>query len=517
MLSILLAVTVAGALRLSEVMPDPSRVDDSRGEYVEVENPGANPFVGRFRLVIAGKDTIPVALDTIAPGGFWILSKVLESDNGGFRADLAIPNGWTLANSAGRVSLLDEAGTEIDSFGWTASTSGAAIERCPDGRWKPSTTTYGAGDRGTPGSPNSCDPTPRPLEGSVDSFFRRGDSLQVVVRNRGLDAWNGRTLRWTKDGDVVRTDSLFLASGASRALGHQLPAGGDPRTHWVARLPKDVRPTDDSLGLWVRDSAGEVVISEIQPANEGPEWIELAQGLDAAFPIGGWTIGGQSPRGVVPAGAAVPAAGRLVLSSDCAALKALVGVSTLACAEPSPWPRLSSEEDAISLRDADGGLWDSVAWNRAAWGAWPKGKTRERQNPTPFGGAESWLPSAMDGGTPGYGPADASGWTDGTAAGRSFRIRSRRVRPGDAATPLRMEIAGPREEELRIDLYDMGRRHVMGLHDGLPPRGGILNWDGRDPRGRDAKPGVYVVVAEFGPSRKPTWKAKEWIVVSPSR
>ena len=248
-----------------------------------------------------------------------------------------------------------------------------------------------------------------------------------------------------------------------------------------------------------------------------PEWVELAQGLGEAFAMGGWTLGDQAPRGIIPPGTMLPASGRLVLSANCAALKALVGVSTLPCAEPSPWPRLSVEEDRISLRDADGATWDSIQWDRAAWGAWPKGRTRERQELTPFGGAEGWLPSAFDGGTPGYGPTEAPGWNDGASGAHSFRIASRRVRPGDPASTLRMEVAGPREEEMRVDLYDMGRRSLIRLHEGNPPRGGVLVWDGRDGRGRNMRPGVYIVVAEFGSTRSPAWKVKEWIVVSPSR
>lgn len=504
------------ALRISELMPDPSRVEDTRGEYVEIENPDAAAYVGGWRLV-AGKDTVKVALDTIRPGGYRVLGKVLEADNGGFHPDLAIPGGWGLANENGRVELLDGSGRRLDAASWTTSASGFALERCSDATWKNSTATFGLGDRGTPGTPNSCDDAPRAVEGAVDSFVRVGDSLRVVVRNRGLESWSGRVLRWRDGLADARFDTLSLANGRSIALIHRLPPTMPHRTRWTVHLPQDVRPADDSLGLWVRDAAGTAVIAEIQPAEAGPEWVEIAQALDDKLPLGGWSLGAGNARGVLPADAVVPAAGRLVLSSDCAALKARVGVSTLPCAEPSPWPRLANDEDELVLRDADGGLWDSVAWNRAQWGAWPKGKTRERQDLTPFGSAEDWLPSASDGGTPGYGPTDAPGWTDGTAAGRAFRIQSRRVRAGDVSRTLRMEISGPRDEELRIDLLDMGRRQVLRIHEGTSPRAGVVVWNGQDTRGRNVKPGVYVVVAEFGTTREPTWKAKEWIVVSPSR
>lgn len=515
MVSVLL-VTLCSALRLSELMPDPSRVEDSRGEYVEIENPDTSTYRGGWRLV-AGRDTVKIALDTIPPGGYRILGKVMESDNGGFRTDFAIPSGWGLANQDGRVELLDGAGRRLDVATWATSTAGASLERCSDGSWKISSATFGLGDRGTPGAPNTCDDAPRAIEGAVESFVRVGDTLRVVVRNRGLESWSGRILRWRDGMGDVWLDTLSIASGRSVAIARGLPSKRAIRSRWTVHLPRDVRSADDSLGLWVRDPAGEVVIAEIQPADAAPEWIEIAQRHADKLPVGGWSLGAGDVRGILPPDAVVPAAGRLVLSSDCPALKALLSVSTLPCAEPSPWPRLATEEDRLSLRDADGGIWDSVSWNRAQWGAWPKGKTRERQDLTPFGSAEGWLPSASDGGTPGYGPAEAPGWSDGSAAGRSFRIPSRRVRPGDAARALRMEIAGPRNEELRIDLFDMGRRQVLRIHEGTPPRGGVVIWSGQDARGRDVKPGVYVVLAEFGTRKEPTWKAKEWVVVSPSR
>lgn len=509
----------AATLRISEILADPLRVEDARGEFVEIENAGDDVFAGGFRIVFGGEDTVAVARDTIAARGFWILGRTLESDNGGFRPDLAVPGGWTLGNSSGEILLLDEGGRTLDRVGWSSSTQGASSERCPDGIWRTAAAVFGAGDRGSPGAPNSCDSLPREIEGQILALERSGDSLCARIRNRGTGGWARRSLEWRRGEMLARIDSLDLAGGASTRVCLALPVGRGARERWTARLPPDARPGDDTIGTWVREPEGAVVVAEIQAADGGPEWIELWQTLDQAFPVGGWSVGDGAPRGVVPPGAAIPAAGRLLLSSDCAALRAVVGVSTLPCAEPSPWPRLSVEADVLSLRDPDGGLWDSVSWNRAEWGAWPKGRTRERQELSPFGGASGWLPSAREGGTPGYGPEEAPGWSQdgGGDPARSFAIPSRRVRPGDPATPLRMRIVGPRDEELRVDLHDMGRRRVLRIHDGFPPRGGTLVWDGRDGSGHATKPGVYVVVVEFGSERKPSWRAKEWIVVSPSR
>lgn len=508
-----LAALLSGALRLSEIMVDPSSVEDVHGEYVELQARGGAVDLRGFRLALPGGDTVALPAKRLEDGAFWTLGRVFETDNGGFRPDSMHPAMKSFPNAGGAIRLLDASLVELDAHVYGRTTAGASFEACPGGDWKTSTATFGKGDRGTPGGVNSCDDAPLALEGAVIGLFRDRDTLRASIRNRGTESWVGREVSWSRDGERVRSESVDLAPGG--VVGLAQPVGRILSRHrWVVRLPSDGRPTDDSMGLWVRDAAGRLVLSEIQPADDQPEWVELAQTLDVAFPIGGWSLGDGEPRGRIPPGAVVPASGRLLLSSDCASLRALVGVSTLPCAQPSPWPRLSVVEDRISLRDADGGLWDSVSWSRAG-GAWPAKRTRERQDLSSLGDADRWLPSGTDGGTPGYGPEDAGGWSDASREAREFRVADRRFRIGDPARSLRMELRFPHGEEIRIDLHDMSRRKVLRIHQGPPPRGGVLVWDGRDGQGRDIKPGVYVVVLESGPARKPTWKAKEWIVAAP--
>lgn len=502
-----------GALRISEILVDPSAVEDVHGEYVEIQARGGAADLGGFRLVLPGGDTVVLPARTLAEGAFWTLGRVFEQDNGGFRPDTLLPTFRSFVNTGGLVRLLDPRRVQVDSFAYGRAVAGTSWEACPDGTWKTSTSVFGEGDRGTPGSVNSCDDAPLAQEGAVVSLIRVDDTLRAVVANRGTDAWVGKELAWSRDGIVVRRQVLELAPGGEAGLDHVLE-NPSARSRWTVRLEADGRPRDDSLALWVRQAAGRLVLSEIQPADDQPEWVELAQVLDAPFPIGGWTLGDNEPRGRIPGDVVVPSAGRILLSSDCATLRALAGISTLPCAQPSPWPRLSVVEDRISLRDADGALWDSVSWSRAG-GAWPKGRTRERQDLSGLGDVDRWLPSGAEGGTPGYGPEEAGGWSDGSREGREFRVAERRFRVGDPSRALRLELRFPHGEELRIDLHDMARRRILRIHQGPPPRAGVLVWNGVDAQGRDLKPGVYVVVLESGPGRKPTWRAKEWVVAAP--
>ena len=501
-----------GALRISEVMADPARVDDSRGEYVEVQARDGAVSMDGFRLVFSGRDTICLPNRILAQGSFWVLGRVGISDNGGFVPDTSLATGWGVPNSSGRIALLDPAGREVDVVTWSTAVSGSSLELCPGDVWKVSTAVFGIGDRGTPGGPNSCDDTPLALEGAVVAISQKSDSLYAVFLNRGLENWVGRSVEWIQDGEVVRTQRIDIRAGMRDTIALFLGPFRKARSRWVVRLPPDPRHVDDSMALWTRLPEGRIVFSEVQPADDAPEWVEVAQALPTALSLAGWTIGDQEPRARIPDEAILPAAGRLVLSANCAALRARIGVSTLPCTEPSPWPRLSVEADRLSLRDADQGLWDTISWSRAG-GAWAKGRTRERQHLTDSIPVDQWLPSGAEGGTPGYGPEAAQGWSDG--GGHFFGIASRRMRQGDPNQMLRMELKIPSEEALRIDLFDMGRRSVLRIHDGAPPRDGVLRWDGRDGGGQYFKPGVYVVVVETGPPKKPTWKAMEWIVVAP--
>lgn len=502
-----------GGLRISEIHVDPSAVEDVHGEYLEIQARGGAEDLRGVRILLPGGDTVRLPARTLGEGAFWTVGRVFEQDNGGFRPDTLLPAMKGFANTGGVVRLLDSRLVQVDSFAYGRAVAGTSFESCPDGSWKPSTAIFGAGDRGTPGSVNSCDDAPLAQEGAVVSLARVGDTLQTVVANRGREAWVGRVLSWSRDGVEVRREALDLAPGREtrRVLVLESPSA---RSRWTVRLDVDGRPWDDSLALWVRQPEGRLVLSEIQPADDQPEWVEVAQSLDRPFPIGGWTLGDNEPRGRIPSGVVVPSAGRLLLSSDCATLRALAGISTLPCAQPVPWPRLSVVEDRISLRDADGALWDSASWSRAG-GAWPKGRTRERQDLSSLGDVDRWLPSGAEGGTPGYGPEEAAGWNDGSGEGREFRVAERRFRIGDPARALRLELRFPHGEELRIDLHDMARRRILRIHQGPPPRAGVLVWNGVDAQGRDLKPGVYVVVLESGPGRKPTWRAKEWVVAAP--
>ena len=166
-----------GDLVITEVMYDSAVVADRFGEWMELYNAAGYP-VELDGLVIAspGSGTTSVTLSgghVLEAGGWFVLGKSTDpAVNGGAPVDY----GWgtsdtvmNLSNSSDTINLLQESGGLVidtvayaTSGGWPAKVSGNAIELRDANRsaadndagasWVSAASTYGAGDRGTPGA-----------------------------------------------------------------------------------------------------------------------------------------------------------------------------------------------------------------------------------------------------------------------------------------------------------------------------------------------------------------------------
>ncbi|MCB9497280.1 MAG: lamin tail domain-containing protein [Fibrobacteria bacterium] len=501
-------------MRISEVLADPVRVDDARGEFIEVQATQEQEDPSGWRLVVSGRDTLTLRGAPMGKGRFLVAGKAVASENGGFDVDILQASGWGIPNAGGSLLLLDPGGRRIDSMDWSDAPSGSSLERCTDGSWRASERIFGWGDAGTPGEINSCDDSPLRQEWKVERLERIGDSLVGSIRNVGIEGWSGIPARWMRNDIPVDSTRVSCAPGVATRIAIGIEGRVGSRSRWVLRLPPDMRPQDDSLGVWIGDSSAGVRICEIQPGGTGPEWVELRQIDPTPLLLQGWTLGDASLRGKVPAGVVLAGGGRIVLSQDCQALRAASRNSAFACSEIAPWARLSASSDAISLRDADGNLWDSVHWEGSTRG-WTGDFTRERTAWDGPADVDVWVPSDVPGGSPGTPAAPSVGWTDFTGESHSLQVVRRRMRLGDAGNTIKMVVRSPSREEWRIDVFDMGRRRIARIHQGASPRNGELEWDGSDGQGREVRPGVYLLLVECGPVKNPRWRTREWIVVSP--
>jgi len=512
-----------------EIQPDPTRVDDASGEWFELHNPGAEgcSLAGwSFATGASAKLFLDSSL-TIPAGGYLTVARADSLANGGFRPGQILSASWTFANSSGTLRLWGPDGILHDSVAWGSGwplKSGASLERvsaaCSGSAaacWGSATTRYGLGDLGTPGRRNSRDTARVDWEGAVLGLDTAGAMIAVKVWNRGLRDWTARELVW--EGASTLRQNVSCRAGdtcVAKVVMTEIVAG--ERTRVRARLPADSRPEDDSAGIWILSGIGRVLLSEVQASsvNGQPEWVEISQGIAQNFDLSGWSLGDTLSRYRLAEGTILPTGGYLVLSPDCAGLRAAWKLSAMPCAEPQGWPRLSQTGDLVMLRDAEGRVRDSLSWD-GSWGSWPSGKSRERRSrDLPASLAENWVASPdVLGATPGWGLASVPGWSLPGEVEVSLALEERLFCPGDAAVAasLGMRVEVPADGNLTVSVFDMNRRKVRSLHAGTPPPSGRLVWDGLDDQGRSCRMGTYLVLMEVRLGDGSRRARREWAVL----
>lgn len=186
---ITLTPPAAGDIFLTELMPDPSAVGDTDGEWIELFV-AADTHLGGLQI---GKDgTVEQTLgDTggqlfdclaVSAGTHVLLaSNANPADNGGLPEGV-LPLDFSLANGGGEVFVGTPEGP-LDTVTYPGATSGASLKLNPEAyplgaegndnpmNWCVATAaeTYGAGDFGTPGQMNGpCVDDPDPPMGECD-------------------------------------------------------------------------------------------------------------------------------------------------------------------------------------------------------------------------------------------------------------------------------------------------------------------------------------------------------------
>lgn len=154
----------SGDIIITEFMPDPVKVADASGEWIELCNTTDHAIdINKWQLKdgaskkhnIAAKMALPVK-----PHQFLFLALKGDSTvNGGLHPDYVYSN-FSLPNTTGKLLLTDSAGVIIDSVRYSNVVAGKAWSLDPlyfSGKgnddadhWCSATTPYGNGDYGTP-------------------------------------------------------------------------------------------------------------------------------------------------------------------------------------------------------------------------------------------------------------------------------------------------------------------------------------------------------------------------------
>ncbi len=238
----------AGELFVTEIMVNPSKVDDALGEWFEIANVSGLP-VDLAGLVLADEGTDHLTLTSslvVESGGLAVLAvKSSAAVNGGNTAvDLAYARAtFRFDDGADEILLKNAAGTVLDRVAWTTSwgvPSGAALA-LDAGAWDATSNdsaeswcapglSYGLGDLGSPGSENE-----------VCALDEDGDGASVDEDCDDADAsvYPGAA--------EVEGDGLDQDCDGYDQLGLDMLVEGDLVLSEVMVNPKMV---DDSVGEW---------------------------------------------------------------------------------------------------------------------------------------------------------------------------------------------------------------------------------------------------------------------------
>jgi hypothetical protein len=159
-----------GHLYITEVMPDPAKVSDTRGEWFEIFNPlrSAVDLQGLVVVSLAGTglERFTVATSAvIGPEGYFVFGRNADTAlNGGVPVDYAWGSAISLGNADDLLRLETPLGATLSQVAWGQSSSGASLQ-VVNGEWPligsmdlaatSSAFPYGLGDFGTPGGANA--------------------------------------------------------------------------------------------------------------------------------------------------------------------------------------------------------------------------------------------------------------------------------------------------------------------------------------------------------------------------
>jgi hypothetical protein len=258
---------------INELMANPRRTYDSRGEWIELYNRG-DAAADLEGWTIGDEIYESVTLPSIAvePGGYALLARNGDSfRNGGVVADFVYGNDIILWNSDDLVVLRDHDGVQRDVVDYR--TAGFTV---PDGRslaltdpaldngsgasWCASTTVMVRGDLGSPGAANRCTLTAHPLVITEILQNPRATSDYsgewFEVHNPGAQAvdMTGYTIKDDDHDQFVVDGTVVVPAGGYALFGASMSGNGDVALDFV--YGSGMRLFNDSDELVIADRDG---------------------------------------------------------------------------------------------------------------------------------------------------------------------------------------------------------------------------------------------------------------------
>lgn len=160
-----------GDVIITEIMKNPEKVSDAKGEYFEIFNTTSTDIDLSNWLITDNNNDYHVVMSdapiVIPAKGYFVLGRNgNNSENGGYTPDY-VYSSFFLTNSSDEINLHDPTGLIIDSVAYGDGTfpeaKGESMQFTGDltaannddgANWEPAVTSFGDGDYGTPGVAN---------------------------------------------------------------------------------------------------------------------------------------------------------------------------------------------------------------------------------------------------------------------------------------------------------------------------------------------------------------------------
>ena len=285
-----LQAAAATGLVINEVMPNPNAVLDDFGEWFEVYNPGsADVDLKGYTLASANDAAYVIPASVVVPaGGFVVLARSGDpAKNGGIAATHAYRSTFTLANgTTDWLALRDASGASVDSVAWgtTSPPTGASrgvVNAAADNvvmsgaNWATATSTYGLGDKGTPGAANdgsTTTPPPPPSTGTGAIVINEvladpnavldteGEWFEVVNRTAAAVSLQGWKIVSRGDVGHTITAAVTVPANGYLVLGRNDNSGTNGGVA-VGHVFANVNLGNSSDHLVLKDGAGATVDS----------------------------------------------------------------------------------------------------------------------------------------------------------------------------------------------------------------------------------------------------------------
>ena len=284
-----------GQIVITEVMPNPQAVADSRGEWFELYNAGTDKVDiqgWKIRDVSSSNvHTLPSTVFEVEPGAYVLFAEE-STNNGGLPTADYDYSGITLGNSGtDGVTILNSMDEVQDTVSYTASwpwgngesmsfkdptVMNPTTANDSSGNWCTETATYGDGDKGTPGMASVCGSAKPPFTGAIYEIQGSGaepeeeklgaiattnDNVVTALASNGFFI---QTPTADSDNDGDTSDGIFVLYDGSLSIsvGDQVDVVGEVEEFFgFTRINATTSVTDASVTI---DASNQTLPAPVQ-------------------------------------------------------------------------------------------------------------------------------------------------------------------------------------------------------------------------------------------------------------